>query len=173
MHIKYIEIDWHIHTDNKPSLKVLVDKIPDNDDFIYEEHDVGNSYKFYIANYRGHIRHFLSTSDKRGYGGRTFKINVYIPKIDEVVPVHIKGPWDSGVEYIYATTGKAAQNISLTDDFEVFKRGYTFSSAYFDIKLLKNYIAFSHAFVNFVFFCSFSLSFTEKLFSNIRKCLGQ
>ena len=110
------KVRWYEEDDNSPALELLVDKIPDTSDMVFEKK--GRSY---YAELNGYVRFFASTMGGYGYGGRKF----YLKMSDGSVAV-LKGP-DSSSDTAMNTNGFGpCLNVSIIDSPAAFERGYTF-----------------------------------------------
>ena len=132
MKILRAEVNWQFGYANSPELKILVDKLPTK--FLYQEIPVPGGI-FYLAETEGEVRFFVSTSDKHGYGGGTFDITLISGEKRSV-----KGPWSSraGVANYYLPN--PCLSCALTNEKEVFDRGYTFFSGHVLVSKVEEYL---------------------------------
>lgn len=105
--------------DNLPTLKVLVDNIPDHDSLVYDQK--GNSY---FAEKDGYVNFFYYQRAGEGYGGYKFTINVNGEQKD------LYGPWSSNSEAMFQAGFQRTVDVSLTDDPKAFEKGYSFNAAH-------------------------------------------
>ena len=133
MEILSTKVEWQFGHKNSPKLKVLVNKIPSQEDLRYKEIPVAGGL-LYLAEKDGYVTFFVSTSDKRGYTGRTFHIELLSGEKRS-----IKGPWSSRAGVANRYLEKPCIGCVLTDDKETFQRGYTFYSAHLLVDLVKAY----------------------------------
>lgn len=79
-------IDWMQDYANLPSMKILVDEIPEMEELRFTQKG-----SLYYAELDGYVMFFSYTVPDKGFGGREFKLNMKngTTKI-------LKGPWSSG-----------------------------------------------------------------------------
>ena len=104
--------------DNTPSLKILVDKIPNRNDLEYTHRDC-----IYYAELDGYVSFFYYFRPDDGYGGRTFNL-----KMKDGSTKSLIGPWSSNSASVNKIFGPCVE-VSITDDLNVWHRGYTFTGA--------------------------------------------
>jgi len=90
--VKVLEakVDWHLGYANSPTLELLVDRIPEDEELIFEKRK-----QFYMAVLDGYVRFFSwrGPGNDGGFCGSEFPIRVRDG--DEVKDVVLKGPWSS------------------------------------------------------------------------------
>lgn len=112
-----IDVEWHDRYANCPSLKVLLSRVPKEDEFVYTKTKDG----LYFAETHGICRFFSYTQPGRGFGGRVFTI-----LLENGEHVDLKGPWSSGSYAMNQYGFGPCMEVSITDDPKVWERGYTF-----------------------------------------------
>ena len=108
-------VDWYLEFANSPKLILLVDKIPDSDDFVFEQR--GN---LYFAEKDGGVRFFAYSGPDRGFAGRHFPI-----KMNDGTTKKLIGPWSSRAGCMNDAGFTKCVDIAYTDDPQAFRRGYT------------------------------------------------
>lgn len=120
MFIMDAKVEWHKGFSNSPDLKILVDKMPDNDSFRFQEKNC-----IYYAENEGLVRFYYYRRPGEGFGGREFKLTM-----EDGSEKVLKGPWSSNSGAVNSIGFGPCQEISITDDERVWKRSYTsFASA--------------------------------------------
>lgn len=138
MNIIYADIDWWVHTDNEPVLRVLVNSR--EKDLIYKAYKVRDN-TLYLAQDHGYCNFlYHMPRNERGYGGQVFTIKVYDPYADDVYTVNVPGPWSSNAEAVYEITGVRCVPVHMTDKLQVFQKGHTFQLGYFTYDVVMNYV---------------------------------
>ncbi|HRR49605.1 MAG TPA: hypothetical protein P5293_06605 [Bacteroidales bacterium] len=130
MKILDMKVCWYENFDNDPQLQILVDKMPDFDDLLYEKKD-----GLYFAEKDGYVSFFVYTKPGEGFGGRVFPIT-----LTDGTKVDLKGPWSSRAGVMNKAGFEPCLDVHLTDDPEVWKRGYTFYAAHVTKKLVDEYL---------------------------------
>jgi hypothetical protein len=118
MRIISAEVDWMVEWSNEPSLKILVDKIPDWSSLEWIELRPG----LYYTEQDGYVDKFYYKRPGEGYAGRKFSLKMKSGEIKQLV-----GPWSSSASALTAA-GYPSVDIAITADPEVWTRGHTFYS---------------------------------------------
>lgn len=113
------KVNWMEEYANMPGLKILVDRIPMLDEFLFERK--GSTY---YAELDGHVRFFAWSKPGEGFGGRTFNLHM---KGGEVKA--LKGPWSSRAGAVNRVGFGPCLDVSMVDDEASWKRGYTFMAS--------------------------------------------
>jgi hypothetical protein len=115
------EIDWMEGYLNDPSLRVMVDEIPDLSELKFEQD--GN---IWYAERGGYAKFFAWSGEGNdgGFSGRCFEITT-----EDGEDVTLKGPFSSRTGVMNQRGFGPVVSVSVTTDEEVFDRGYTFKSA--------------------------------------------
>lgn len=148
---------------NGLSVQVLVDERPDRDRFVY--HAIGtddpnidlssdqeaivrlglnvkrpatrHEGTFYWAECEGEVSFFAHNPRyEAGYGGSTFTLKVH----GEDEPRKVKGPWSSRPSVAMRYGAPPCIDVSITDDPDTFRRGYTFTHSYITLALIEEYL---------------------------------
>lgn len=119
---------------NPPTMRVLVDKIPSVGDMIYEERA-----GCYLAEKDGYVNFFYYDRPGEGYGGAIFNRSI---KQDDgtTKKVSFKGPWSSRPSAMNMRFDIQCVGVSITDEPDVFEKGYTFMSGAITLELAKEAI---------------------------------
>lgn len=125
------KISDSIATRNPHRLQLLVDRIPENNEMRYRLKERSDGSVSYFSDNEGYVSFGVWVPfNQNGYGGTTFEIT------DLDGEVHsFKGPWSSRPAVMHRVFGIRSLDISLTDDLETFKRGYTFYAAHCTVDL--------------------------------------
>ena len=84
------DVKWYFKYANKPTLLLLVDKMPSREQHLYKVHKSGGS-RLYWSEAEGHVSFFChDPSHEEGFAGREFTLN-----LADGGQVTIKGPWSS------------------------------------------------------------------------------
>jgi len=123
------KVNWKDGWANSPMLQVLVDKIPARNELRYEQRG-----SIYYAEYQGYVE-FFSWSGKQedGYGGRHFRI-----LMKDETEIILKGPWSSRAGVINKIGFGPCLDVSITDDGEVWNKGYTYYAGSITVESLKS-----------------------------------
>jgi hypothetical protein len=130
MKILDMKVHWYENFDNEPELMLLVDKLPDHDDLRYEKKG-----PLYFAEKDGYVSFFAYSQPGDGYGGRVFPI-----VLTDGTKMDLKGPWSSRAGAMNRAGFVPCLDVIITDDPEVWKKGYTFYAAHVTKKLVDEYI---------------------------------
>lgn len=139
MNILDARLEYWSGTDfsNSPSAEILVDRVPDMDEFRYTFMPVDKTNpdggRYYYAELNGFVSFFFArgpyteedgvvlSNPDQGYGGRHFKLQMVNGE------THIlRGPWSSNSSAMRIAGFPICVEVSYTDDPEAWKRGYTF-----------------------------------------------
>lgn len=125
MRILDAKIDWFVGAANHPTLKVLVDRRYNYQEFKYEQHQ-----NLFFGERDGQVSFFAYSAPGEGYGGHRFNIEMKDGSARELI-----GPWSSGT---YATNMffTPAMEVSITDKPEVMECGYTFYAGYITLPMV-------------------------------------
>ncbi len=118
--IQRVQIDWHPGYANRPTLQVLVNKIPDSRDYVYEKRG-----PMYFGLVNGIAQFKFYNGPGRGYGGSTFNL-----KMKDGSTESLKGPWSSNAAAMTEVGFPATTEVSLTENPHVMERGHTFYGGY-------------------------------------------
>lgn len=107
-------------------LEILVDHYPRSEEMVYKTRKFGD-ITVYFSEKSGRVS-FMShnPTNERGYGGAEFKLNV--GSLTEPVMEVVRGPWSSNEQFMMKIFPYEIVGVSLTEDQDVFDRGYTFYS---------------------------------------------
>jgi len=119
------KVNWMQGWGNDPTLKVLVDKLPSHDELVYEQKGT-----LYYTHKDGYVSFFHYSKPDDGYGGSKFELKMKDGSIKTLV-----GPWSSREGVMNAAGFIPSVNCAITDEEDVWKKGYTFYSG--SISLLK------------------------------------
>lgn len=123
---------------NSAKAKLLVDELPPHDSFIYEERD-----KYFFAKSRGICRFYSNHNPGEGFAGRHFNLTMI-----DGSEVTLKGPWSGNSMGANKRGWPLCREVSITDDPEVWERGYTFSASVVTLPVLQRAILIaSHKYV--------------------------
>jgi hypothetical protein len=133
MRILALKVDWHEKFANDPSLKVLVNKMPEREELRYlclEE-------RMYFAEKDGYVNFFVhQPRDETGYGGRTFNVTML-----DGTKRSIKGPWSSRSGCFNRMLNiPQCVECAITDDPTTYQRGFTFYAAAITVDLVREHM---------------------------------
>lgn len=135
-------VDWIMQYDNDPQLKVLVDRWPSSDEFVYDTYcgkKVADTKaalvrsnrlnvpvstvagQFYYGEKDGAVSFYARGNDKQGFGGRKFNLRLRDGTTEQLV-----GPYSSSPTTMASLGFPWSMDVTVTDDPEVWERGYTF-----------------------------------------------
>lgn len=120
-------VNWREHWDNRPEIFVLVDKLPNEDDLVYERR--GN---IYYAEKDGYATFLQYDSPSNGFGGRHFKL-----KMKDGSIALLKGPWSSSSNAANHHGFGPCVDVAITDKPDVWERGHTFFSGHVTVACLE------------------------------------
>lgn len=80
---------------------------------------------------------FHNPRNEQGYGGAIFK-----GKLEDGTEFSVRGPWSSNPGAMKKLFGVDTMDVSITDDPEVWERGYTFYAGHITVELAKEAIPF-------------------------------
>lgn len=109
-------INWSKNYDNSPTLQLLVDKIPPLENLRYQERN-----GIFYSELEGYVSFFYYRSAGEGYGGRKFLITMTDGTKKELI-----GPWSSRAGAVNSVGFGPCVDVSIADNLESYKRGYTF-----------------------------------------------
>lgn len=127
------EVDWMWSWDNDPYLKILVDRIPENEELRYRCHDW-----CWYAELDGYVSFFSYVGPSDGFYGRGFELTM----IDGSKKVLV-GPWSSragAVNQLAPPKLPPVMDVAMTDDEAVWHRGYTFYSGHCTVDLVQEWL---------------------------------
>ena len=124
------KVDWHYDCDNTPSLKILVNKLPNLKDLRYQKKGA-----LYFAEQEGYVSFFYYERPGEGYAGRTFSIT-----LTDETKVDLVGPWSSSSRTMNDAGFPHSIEVAITEEPETYERGYTFYSANLTIDFINNYL---------------------------------
>ncbi len=110
-----LSVDWMHSWSNDPTLKMLVDKL-DWSNLRYKQ-----TGSLYFAERDGLVSFYYYAQPDEGYGGRTFHIT-----LEDGTERDLHGPWSSAPSTMNANGFTPCVDSALTDEAEVWQRGYTF-----------------------------------------------
>ena len=113
---------------NSHDLQILVDKIPEDNELRFHRKD-----GLYYAEKDGYVKYFYwsGKGNDGGFYGREFEITM-----KDGSKVILKGPWSSRCS-VMNKYFKNCIEVSITDDPEAFKRGYTFMAGAITVELAR------------------------------------
>jgi hypothetical protein len=126
------QIEWMWEYSNSPSIKVLVDKIPNSSEFVYEQRD-----SCYFGENGGLVSYYSYRGPDNGYGGRHFKL-----KMKDGTEKTLIGPWSSRSSVMNGHGFPLSKEVTITDSPDVWKRGHTFYGAAVTFDVFKQAMAF-------------------------------
>lgn len=132
MKVLNARVNWNLEWDNDPHLEVLVDHIPPLEALTFHHHEWA-----YYAHLDGYVKFFAYTGQGDGYGGRGFTLNMA-----DGTQKTLKGPWSSRAGAINALRCPGLPptlDVSMTDDHDVWLRGYTFYAASCTVESILKY----------------------------------
>lgn len=134
MKVRNIAIDWMEGWGNDPEIYVLVDKMPDFDEYLFEKRG-----SLYFAEKEGLVRFFSYTRPGEGFGGTEFKL-----KMKDGSTTVLKGPWSSRSSAMNTAGFTPSTEVVITEKVGVWQRGYTFHSSAMTVEkvreALKNFL---------------------------------
>lgn len=110
------KVEWYKPYANDPSFKLLVEDLPNPDDFRYEEKN-----GLYVAEKDGMFSFYYYQRPGQGFGGWTFNI-----KMKDGSEKQLVGPWSSRSGCVNQLGFGLCGEINYTKDEKSFHRGYTF-----------------------------------------------
>lgn len=144
------KVEWFDRFSNNPTFDLLVDEDPNcwhdrkghkcvkqniynNPDVVWhtEPFADGKTFAWYM-NQDGFVYFFMhNPSNQNGYGGAVYTI------YDKSGIRKFKGPWSSNSEFAAKFVGESILGGAMTCDPASFKQGYTFTAAYFTLRVAK------------------------------------
>ena len=120
-------INWNDGYANAPELQILVDRIPELSEFVFNKKG-----PLYFAELDGAVKFFYYDRPGDGYGGCNFTV-----KLDTGEEVILKGPWSSNSVAMNSAGFTDSIPVSMTDKPEAFEKGYTFYASHITVDLAK------------------------------------
>lgn len=120
---------------NDPRLQVLVDKMPKQEDLIFDQKGT-----LYFAELDGYVQFFHYEKPGQGYGGAHYFLHVKDERSKGLVLKELIGPWSSRSGCMNNAGFTPCIEVSITDNAEDFDRGYTFYAGDITIELAKKAI---------------------------------
>jgi hypothetical protein len=108
------------HPASDTRLEVLVPRIPDLDEFRFEQR-----HGTWYAEKNGVATHYYWRGPENGHGFGGQHIDIRTTADEKVT---LKGPWSTRAGVVNAEGFGPCVDVSLTDNPEVFARGYTFTA---------------------------------------------
>jgi hypothetical protein len=99
MKILSSRVNWHEDWDNNPTFEMNVDKMLDQDQYLYRTYPIPGHGTLYVSDNTELVKFLLSSGDKSGYGGRKFTLNM-----EDGSVVEVTGPWSSNSSAVYQIT---------------------------------------------------------------------
>ena len=113
--------------DNPPRLELLVDRIPQLNEFRFRKKG-----PYYFAELDGFVEFFYYDGPGDGYGGNEFEITMEDGTREVLV-----GPWSSNSAAMARAGFPDTIPVSITDNPDAWERGYTFYSGHITVELAK------------------------------------
>jgi hypothetical protein len=110
MKIIDIKPNWMIRWSNRPTLQILIDKFPKDEDFLFEQKG-----PLYFAEFEDYVRFFCYSKPGDGFGGREFKL-----KMKDGAEKILYGPWSSRAGVMNKVGFTPCLDVALTDDKRIF-----------------------------------------------------
>jgi len=126
MNILKGKVDWADGWANEPTIKILVDKMPDLADLRYEERE-----GLYYAELGGYVSFYYYVRPGDGFGGRVFNITM-----KDGSKKALRGPWSSRAGAMNRFGFGPCLDVSMTDNPESYERGYTFFASACTLELV-------------------------------------
>lgn len=101
---------------NDPAIEILVDSLPQLSEFSFEKRKWA-----YWAEKEGVVQYFSYQSPGNGFGGREFKLLMKNNTFETLI-----GPWSSRASAMNMMGFPHCNEVSITDNIEVWRRGHTF-----------------------------------------------
>jgi hypothetical protein len=115
-----MKVQWNESWDNDPSLVLLLNRLPEPDDFVFEEKRSDRGSAWFAENKSGLIQFFYENpKDPSGYCGRHFTVNT---KTGAKI---LKGPWSSRSAVMTGLGFTPSTEVYVTADKESFIQGFT------------------------------------------------
>ena len=129
MEILKARIDWNDGFVNYPTIRMLVDKVPDHREMAYEMRE-----GLYFAESGGYVSYLYWVRPDMGYGGRTFELTM-----KDGTKKYLKGPWSSNSMHANDLGFIPSIEAIVTADPYVWERGHTFFAGSVTIALIQQY----------------------------------
>jgi len=131
MKVLAASVEWSDQFANDPMLELLVDKIPTTSEMRFE-----NKESMWVAYNDGYVEFYSHTGrdeNQRGFGGAVYDITLV-----DGTKKSLRGPWSSRAGVVNAIfPDRPVVDVMITDDPEVFGRGYTFYSGHVTLDVAK------------------------------------
>lgn len=118
-------VNWMEKWDNKPYLELMVDRIPEDSEMIFEQKD-----DLFYAEKDGYVRFFYYSQPGNGFGGARYPITM-----KDGSEMILKGPWSSRAGCMNNAGFKPSLDVVITNDKEAFDRGYTFLASHATLEI--------------------------------------
>jgi len=144
MKILNARIEWFIGYANEPQLEVLVDKIPEPSELVYEKIPFKRWF-LYVAEKEGYVSFFVwsGKGNDGGYGGAEWTVKV---RDGETVREElVRGPWSSRSGIINQVWKPQCMEVAITDEPDDFEKGYSFTAAALTLEKAKEAIRITGA----------------------------
>jgi|TARA_R110001583_G_scaffold163_2_gene1500 hypothetical protein len=153
------KIDWMEKWGNEPVLQILVEKVFNINEFKYDVIE-GTRTDLYFAQLDGQVSYFAHNKfDETGFAGRTYSLQP--AEEDQVIPYTIKGPWSSRSSAMNNHFEHSVE-VSLIDNEEGFKRGFTFYASAITIDMALEAFDVIHTNTGDAYALAFSEKHNEK-----------
>lgn len=110
------KIDWMERYANDPHLMLLVDHIPSLEEMRFDQ-----LLSLYFAELDGYVSFFSYSQPDKGYGGRTFTLQMTDGSTKTLI-----GPWSSNPAAMEYAGFTPSIDCSLTDDPSAWEKGFNF-----------------------------------------------
>lgn len=114
--ILWIDVDWKLGWDNTSELRVLVNRLPRDDEMMYERDEKG----IYLAVCGDVVQYYFhsdpSERPDKGFGGRVYEL-----KMKSGETVRLAGPWSTRAGCVNESFVPTV-DVQLTDDPEVMRK---------------------------------------------------
>lgn len=128
------KVNWRFDWANSPELMILVDEIPDYKNIPHRKvvRREGNRFEstIYWGEQDGLVDFFVSTSDKNGYGGRTFDT-----LLEDGTREAVKGPWSSGCYAMNVNGFPLSADCLITTDLKAWDQGYAYIGGHITLEV--------------------------------------
>lgn len=116
MKVRNIMVDWMEGYLNDPDIKVIVDRIPEIEEMVFERRGT-----LYFAHEDGYVNFYSYNHPGDGYGGRKFTLNM-----KDGTQSILKGPWSSNSASMNNAGFPPSAEVSITDKEQTWVEGHTF-----------------------------------------------
>lgn len=119
MIIRDAKVEWNEKLPYEPELIILVDRIPQKSELLYQIAYITDTTRLYYSIHEGFVSYLYEDDrNRRGYGGAYFPLTV-----KDVGYTTIKGPWSSRASVVYKLTGSPVIDVLMTNSKEDFDKG--------------------------------------------------